>query len=469
MGISRLSDDYLITLVSTRLPVVYRPSGWVTGNHPVRNQRLSFWLLDTHQLEFIRINDDAPLPLCSGTQNHHYDMLCEGTTVVVYSPGSLWVLTLSQDYRTVLETSLKNPPRRTGQSVLLYNRKIYLQPCKYKPSSFPEGMPLRFDIDTDSEEIIQKRGSQPSPRLKYNSVGWRNKMILFGGSEPPCGSEHSCKCSKIQLFDVWALNLDDMVWEDLSPQISPMTVGTGMTCVIGNKMYLLGNTATATTHSRKIRLNLELFSFDIESKIWEHIKTENAALRNSHPFSNSEQLVPSRGKLFYYDSSKIYFLNLGNLDLIPMQRKLFEENVRFRVEGETIPAHKGVLSAVSPYFNNMLRNEMMEDNDIIDLPDTKGNVFKALLEYIYLGAVLITEDIAWDLLEESERAGIPELKRMCEEFISGILSVENVMRAINLAERVQAINLGAAAIRYASQNLRELLPRDTAELRPEAT
>ena len=59
-------------------------------------------------------------------------------------------------------------------------------------------------------------------------------------------------------------------------------------------------------------------------------------------------------------------------------------DVTFKVEDETMNAHRLLLSTRSPVFAGMLRADMRENQEgIITIEDVKAPVFRALLHFIY--------------------------------------------------------------------------------------
>lgn len=62
---------------------------------------------------------------------------------------------------------------------------------------------------------------------------------------------------------------------------------------------------------------------------------------------------------------------MAGTDSSLMHKNLYSErlfpDVKFKVEGEVIPAHKGVLSAISTYFKNMFTslNLILKKTDLI--------------------------------------------------------------------------------------------------------
>lgn len=59
-------------------------------------------------------------------------------------------------------------------------------------------------------------------------------------------------------------------------------------------------------------------------------------------------------------------------------------DVTFKVEDETMNAHRLLLSTRSPVFAGMLRSEMRENQEgLVTVQDVKAPVFRALLYFMY--------------------------------------------------------------------------------------
>lgn len=76
----------------------------------------------------------------------------------------------------------------------------------------------------------------------------------------------------------------------------------------------------------------------------------------------------------------------------------------------------------------------------------------ALLEYIYCGTVEVSEDIAWEVLQEADKHSLPGLKTICEDYQASCIKVENVVQTINMAEKYGANSLRTAAMKFVVKN-----------------
>ncbi|XP_050680912.1 longitudinals lacking protein, isoforms H/M/V-like [Leptidea sinapis] len=77
-------------------------------------------------------------------------------------------------------------------------------------------------------------------------------------------------------------------------------------------------------------------------------------------------------------------------------------------EGQTLRAHKVVLSACSPYFENVL-SQQYDKHPIIILKDVKYAELRAMMDYMYRGEVNISQDQLAALLKAAESLQIKGL------------------------------------------------------------
>ena len=88
-----------------------------------------------------------------------------------------------------------------------------------------------------------------------------------------------------------------------------------------------------------------------------------------------------------------------------------------------LKAHKIVLCAASPFFNNALNSDMKEKKEgVIRLEETSKAMVEEVLEYMYTGHVDINEQNVFDLLKIADYLIISSLKILSRDFILQTLS-----------------------------------------------
>ena len=109
-------------------------------------------------------------------------------------------------------------------------------------------------------------------------------------------------------------------------------------------------------------------------------------------------------------------------------------DVQIKCGDQTFDCHKMILSARSPVFSRMLQSEMKEKaSGVVDLTDTRPEVVKELLKFIYSGTCYNDKeeepepgvDIVCELLEAADKYELEHLKKMCEYTLSSSLTSEN--------------------------------------------
>lgn len=85
-------------------------------------------------------------------------------------------------------------------------------------------------------------------------------------------------------------------------------------------------------------------------------------------------------------------------------------DITFACEGKKIGAHKLVLYSCSPYFKDLLKDNKSQ-HPIFFFHDVKYDVLKAILEYMYLGEVHISNENLKDFIRVAETLQIRGLSK----------------------------------------------------------
>lgn len=155
-------------------------------------------------------------------------------------------------------------------------------------------------------------------------------------------------------------------------------------------------------------------------------------------------------------------LSLPPTDLPKNLKKLLEDeeetDVTFTVKGEVFRAHRILLAAQSLVFKAELIGQVGESNrDIITIEDIQPAVFKALLEFIYTGAVASVmevldgkdiKDFLKHLLVAADRYALETLKQICETILCRCIDVQTVADTLLLAEQYNCRKLKDVCIEY---------------------
>ncbi|KAG0464265.1 hypothetical protein HPP92_020334 [Vanilla planifolia] len=142
-------------------------------------------------------------------------------------------------------------------------------------------------------------------------------------------------------------------------------------------------------------------------------------------------------------------------------------DVIFDVAGEKFHAHKLVLAARSPVFKTMFYGGPNETLNEVVIADLEPKVFKAMLHFIYKDALddddpsvssgspeaSVSDTLAAKLLAAADKYGLGRLRLMCESQLCKDISVNSVSSTLALADCFHAIELKAACLRFAAENL----------------
>ena len=137
---------------------------------------------------------------------------------------------------------------------------------------------------------------------------------------------------------------------------------------------------------------------------------------------------------FQSDSGEPYCKEiLQNLNIFRREGSLCDVTVV--VEGREFSAHRNVLAASSPYFQNMFTSDMREKTESkVTIEALTSSVMEDLLSFLYTGAVEIaSESRARDLLFAADYLVVPRLNKMAGEFLLKNLSVSTCVSVHKLA------------------------------------
>lgn len=87
------------------------------------------------------------------------------------------------------------------------------------------------------------------------------------------------------------------------------------------------------------------------------------------------------------------------------------------VKGDSIPVHKLLLAAASPFFDSMFSDTLKEkDAGSLRFEDIKPEIVKQIIDFIYSGEITVTERNVRDLLSASILLQIDWITNVCCDF-----------------------------------------------------
>lgn len=141
-------------------------------------------------------------------------------------------------------------------------------------------------------------------------------------------------------------------------------------------------------------------------------------------------------------------------------------DITFDVAGEKFHAHKLVLAARSPIFKENFFDSSEQSDEVV-ITDMEPTVFKAMLHYIYRDTLpdeepsspnsssssSTPETLTERLLAAAHVYGLRRLRLLCESKLCRSISVNTVASTLALAESYHAVDLKAACLKFAAENL----------------
>lgn len=114
-------------------------------------------------------------------------------------------------------------------------------------------------------------------------------------------------------------------------------------------------------------------------------------------------------------------------------------DITFACEGKKIGAHKLVLYSCSPYFKDLLK-ENQSAHPIFFFHDISYDILKAILEYMYLGEVHITNDNLKEFIRVAEALQIRGLSKDTSTTVSSAKSLNSSENNKHLLFQDEAFN-----------------------------
>ncbi|ELU14872.1 hypothetical protein CAPTEDRAFT_74802, partial [Capitella teleta] len=132
---------------------------------------------------------------------------------------------------------------------------------------------------------------------------------------------------------------------------------------------------------------------------------------------------------------------------------------------QRIACHKVILAGMCDYFRRMFLTNMLErGSQEVVLKDTSASTGVLLVEYLYSGNIVITQQNAQDLLAASEMLLLGALKKKVEDFLLSHTDSVNCISIINLARLYDLKILLADARSYLHEHVKEVIETEEMHL-----
>ncbi|CAN8064190.1 unnamed protein product [Agarophyton chilense] len=374
------------------------------------------------------------------------------------------------------------PSRRCKHSAVLYKGKMYVVGgFQYKDGDNYALTDMHaLDLESFTWDNFDIDESAPQALQGHKAVVCGETMYILGGKVRPRSVRHSMPAAMPDQTSPVGIIPSNM---DIS--VTHVNLATLIPQESNGSLQIPPDYMPDETRSSG--LNHVVFTYDFTTTAWSVLRTIGMppTPRQLHavvPIQTSDRLC----SIFVFGgtdrSKQRYYNDLVELRGILSPNDLYQKcetctstrallnndmfsDVKFVVEGKTIPAHKCILYARSEYFRSMFDSSMRETSaSDIPIPDVSYEVFHGVLDYLYSGEVRIRDgQIAVELLKAADMFRIEGLKNRCAERVEQGVTPENASFICQVADRHNSSNLKNYCIAYIVQNFRHVIKTESFE------
>ncbi|XP_049318067.1 kelch-like protein 5 isoform X8 [Bactrocera dorsalis] len=135
-------------------------------------------------------------------------------------------------------------------------------------------------------------------------------------------------------------------------------------------------------------------------------------------------------------------------------------DVTFKVSNPTavVPAHRLILAAASPYFENLFKGEQ-GNNPVIEINDIDSDTFERLITFCYTGKAFITVNNVGAMLKAALILQLDDVTSSCVDFLITNINDYTLQAAYTLERETQCERLKQKLIEYEIKNFMEISRR----------
>ena len=154
-------------------------------------------------------------------------------------------------------------------------------------------------------------------------------------------------------------------------------------------------------------------------------------------------------------------LSLHSYDILNDLRKSGQLTDAFlKVEHQTFPIHRAILSACSPYFRALFTNEAFNTNrQEIVIPGVSSEVMSTIIDYAYTHQVDVTCMNVELLLPAADQFHVMGIVKKCCDFLNAQLCPSNCIGIYKFAQMYFCRALERATLRYIMHNFHPICSR----------
>lgn len=279
--------------------------------------------------------------------------------------------------------------------------------------------------------LSKPNGKKPTARNAHVMVTDGRTLYMTGG--------HS---GRTHFNDIYTYTIATHTWTrvDCSGDLYPPAVRGHSACFFNNEVYVFGGYDGDNVFNT-------LFVFNPNSCAWRRLPVTSAGdpicrrQRNSMIHVNDTLYVFGgfNGRVWLNDLHIMQYRSECTRSFDPILSALADNiggyvanskysDVSISVSGKDIPAHKVILSASSPYFDNILKQE--DSPEVIELCGWSLDAVMKMLEFIYSSRIRDfhshTHFKLCEIMGLADACALKDLKDLCQEVLIRNMDIDNV-------------------------------------------
>ncbi|XP_049306547.1 kelch-like protein 20 [Bactrocera dorsalis] len=136
-------------------------------------------------------------------------------------------------------------------------------------------------------------------------------------------------------------------------------------------------------------------------------------------------------------------------------------DVTFRVSNPTalVPAHRLILAAASPYFENLFNSDQ-SNNPVIEINDIDSDTFERLITFCYTGQTLVTVNNVGAMLKAAIVLKLDDAITSCVDYLMAHINEYSLQGVYTLERETQCERLMQKIIEHETQNFVKISQSD---------
>ncbi|XP_060872936.1 ring canal kelch homolog [Metopolophium dirhodum] len=129
-------------------------------------------------------------------------------------------------------------------------------------------------------------------------------------------------------------------------------------------------------------------------------------------------------------------------------------------DGTIVCAHKVVLVSACPYFRAMFTSFSEGAKYVVNIRELDSNILQLLIDYIYTGKIMVTEQNVMDLLPASVLLQLDYIRDVCVEFLKKQLNLSNCLGIKEFADFYNCMDLLSSSEEYIKTHFLKFIETD---------